>query len=502
MIIDELITLIRFDMPKSSSSALDGANSRVENLTKSVSGFGKDADAAFKSSEKGVSRFTRTIRDMGLASLAAGSLTAALGVNAANNANTLMYAADAANITTDRLQQLESVYRSVGGSASNAARDAQAFFRMTNTAMDDNALDVISSHIEGMNEAQKNDFLQSMGFSQDFRRVVNIGEEEFQSRMAKAEKFHSITRNEIDDLVELDSAMGNFNSRLSAISESLQGKLAPGFTSFFTAMEEGLNRNEDLFQSWGNSIGSTLTNLFDGFRGNIGRLNEILEGERTDEAIAVMQSDDENIRRENLERLRSDATQRSIGNYAGFVIGAGKAIWTDSTIAGEYENLKNLEKTSWAAVETAEHFDNIATRGHDYASIDSLSVSISERMRELFSSYGMRPIEEEAQDFQSTARDFANEIVKSGSLDEWLSSSKDYREMAIMDVFSRGRMSPEWANATSNGGANVTNNITINGVRGAEQAVPAVGQAAATGTQNALQNGAKTVNANGFSMIR
>ncbi len=94
MVVDELITIIRFDMPGTSSGTL-------------------------KKAEGAVSTLTKRVRDLGIVSMATGALTSALSINAADGANELLRASEITGLTTERLQQLESVYRSVGGEANS-----------------------------------------------------------------------------------------------------------------------------------------------------------------------------------------------------------------------------------------------------------------------------------------------------------------------------------------------------------------------------------------------
>ncbi len=499
MVIDELITLIRFDMPGNSAGMLKKAEGAVSSLTKRV-------------------------RDLGIVSMATGALTSALGVKASDNANELLLASESTDLTIERLQQLESVYRSVGGSAENASKDAEAFFQNFGRTFDYSAMDDLRSFISGKPEAQANMELAAAGFSRDIRRVLELQYEEFSRRMEYAKQFHSIVNQEVEDLKKLDEAMGGFNNRLETVVESLSGKIAPGFTSFFNALEEGLNRNEENFQSWGKSIGSTISGLMEGFRGNIDTINSSLEKERTPEAVSVMQSPDPEVRRKNIERLEREANTKTAGNIAGLIIGSIEAIATDSTILGEIENFRNLQESINAPVKTAEHFDKIATRGQDFAIIDALTSKIMSDLEEeirnarisgeisksgldyhdqrILSTIGAEWYRGQAESLatriardsdllfdKSAQEELISNILPFSNNPEWREDGNGKMELIPTRGIDRRSNVMPWDRPSQS--ITVQNEININGVRNAEQVAPAVGQAAGSAVQSAFQSNYK-----------
>ena len=92
MIVDELVSLIRFDMPATSKTALAGIN-------------------------KTISKITDSMKSLGIVSAVTSGIFAAFSVNAAKDATSLANLAQSTGVSVKEIEALGAVYEKMGGKA-------------------------------------------------------------------------------------------------------------------------------------------------------------------------------------------------------------------------------------------------------------------------------------------------------------------------------------------------------------------------------------------------
>ncbi len=479
-IIDELVTIIRFDLPDSSSKAFDAA-------------------------EAGVSSLTKHIKDLGIVSMSTGAVTAALSVNAAKNATELKKASEVTDLTTDRLQELGYIYQSVGGDAKNATQDAQAFFSTFGRRMDDKALKDLQSYIAGLSEAEANLKLANAGFSEDMRRVLALGEEEFQKRSKYAKDFHSLTKGEIEDLAELSTSFSTLTSRMGTISQYIQADLAPAFSGIFSTIEEGLNQNESTFKRWGESLKNTISGVSDGIKGDVRSLNKVFEEETTGTSGSAMFSKNKDIREENLSRLKSDTMGRTFGNMWGFATDVVAAAFTDSTVSGAWEQFVSSQRAINEPYQVAINANNRIGKTAEQLNTEALSRQLSERMRTLSTDMGFFTDVPISGSFESIGKDLAKKIVSVGSATDWAFQSQVEKDKLLMDWLSgenisvpRRNMDGVKPSLVPNITTNVTNSIAIYGNSESDFTIERLQSAVTDATTDGVKSAYKQAVPDGF----
>ena len=128
-VIDELVTILRFDAPASSMKALEGVQKSVSNITDKIAG-------------------------LGFASAITSTIMAAWGINAAGAAKDLNSLALATGANQKEIQQLQAMYAQVGGSASDFARDAENFFNNTGQSLTIEKMKELSVEFSSMAERE------------------------------------------------------------------------------------------------------------------------------------------------------------------------------------------------------------------------------------------------------------------------------------------------------------------------------------------------------------
>ncbi len=224
-VIDELVTLISFSMPSTSTSAL-------------------------KKAENGISGITKGFKDLSIAAVAAGSVaTAAAGValsaSASKAANELTKESRATGLLAEDLQALGSVYKSLGGDAANAANDARAFMKETNAPLDSKAIQELSDFFKDIPDSQAIMGLGAMGLSEDLLQVIRLSEEERESRLSYAKENHALTQQEINDLKIFNEVWANFGSTVDTVYKRIGSVVSLPTGNILKDITEFLNENAD-----------------------------------------------------------------------------------------------------------------------------------------------------------------------------------------------------------------------------------------------------------------
>ncbi len=476
MVIDELVTLIRFDMPGNSAGTLKKAEGAVSSLTKRV-------------------------RDLGIVSMATGALTAALGINAANEANDLQRAAEVTGLTTERLQQLESVYKSVGGSAKNAAQDAEAFFRISGgKVMDDDALDVLKSFTSGLTDAEASMKLAGAGFSDDIRRVVGLGEEEFQRRMQYASDFHSLSKQEIDDLNAARAAWVDFGTTADTVSKRIQRSISPAVTAALSELTGFLNENADAIADGVGLITDSVVKLAGRGADAAGEVYGVVKPlwDIFDDAVEKYVGWDTALS-VTVSALAGFAGLTAISSIAGAVTVLAGSL-TGLAVAGASAAPVFAALTAAAiatdsitksmVADSEKRFQEAVGMSNEEAFIKARAEGfIEDANRDSWHggwlANAMSPEEADSRARALIGDSPENNVVN--GIDYGFGGADIWKQMAIES--RQGVMNSQQIQNSPN--VTVQNEININGVRGAEQVAPAVGNAAAQSIQSVMQNSYK-----------
>ncbi len=514
MVIDELITLIRFDMPGTSAGTLKKAEGAVSSLTKRV-------------------------RDLGIVSMATGALTAALGINAANEANDLQRASEVTGLTIERLQQIESVYKSVGGSAQNAAQDAEAFFRKFGRKMDDKALEDLRSIISGLPDELAAATLAGAGFSDDIRRVIGLGDEEFQRRMQYAADFHSLNQQEQEDLRKTREAWVAFGSTAETVSERIQAEISPAIIKSLTELTGFLNENADAISVGVRKVTDRVVDLAGRGSDAAGEVIDVVKPlwdvfdaavdkyVGWEDAIAVTVAalagfsglaTIATVTKGVLGLAGAITGVAAAGSSAALVLGAGGTfvaaiIAANAALESFRSNVQGEDERIAGKIKGSESISEL----NELAG-ESFSNSIDKAITGLYSNGGFGMIAEAVSEMWSGNKEIqarVDEIYESMSPSEKYLTATDtsgrvdpamkeelnaqgwgdeiYRSRALKEM-QQGLASPRYMTNNSvqnNPNVTVQNEININGVRNAEQVAPAVGQAAGSAVQSAFQSNYK-----------
>ncbi len=373
--------------------------------------------------------------------------------------------------------------------------------------MDDSALEDISSRISGMSEAESNVFLAQAGFSDDLRRVMSLGNEEYQKRMEYASRYHAISQQEIDDLNKARDAWSEFGSTASTISERVQAAISPAITGALSELSGFLNENADAIAS---GVGRITDNVVDlasrgasaakdiagylspiwdildyaveeyvGWDNAIGGIVLTLGGLSAITIPATIASSLLGITSSITGMTSAGTSFADVFGKGGLFVAAIAATVLAIDQIIEAEN-KHADEMIRKAIERTPEEAFIKTSTEDMIKEENKKswhggflgnvISYEEANNRVREKYGYGP-----------------RTVDENGIDHGYYGPNLWTQMAINSRI--GNSGSNGANVSQN--VNVTNEININGVRNAEQVAPSVGQAVGDSVQNALQNNYK-----------
>lgn len=460
--IDELVTMLRYEVASGTESAIERFQRGLDDVGGKVGSLGKSFDrtersertidkttrmlnASWDKTAKGINAAKRAtaglttgFKTLGVVSMVTSGVMAAWGVNAAKNASQLNKTSYSLQLSTDQVQEMGGVYEELGGTLQDFANDAANYRAKTGKAFDLDAMKVVADEMRGMTESQALFWGQAQGFTDTGIRAMHEYINSIEEIVNKKRGLgHFADPKDIENLGKFDVAWKNLSNTVSGLSASFQaGMSAGGATSALDVLGEALSKNTNAFKDWGDAIGNTIGNLIDGAVADFGRLNTLLGKERTPEAIAVMTSSDENVRKENLKRLQTERDQKAAGNKAALVINIGKAIFTEATISDAIDTYHASQEIIDKPLETAKHFDLIASRGQHAPAIDALAEGLIDEWRNM-DGWKNRLIPPQMK--RKEAEEFAYRIVvEKEMLPQWLMLDADTRSEVSEKAFRQG----------------------------------------------------------------
>ena len=236
MVIDELVSLIRFDMPATSKSALAGVS-------------------------KTMSRITDQIKGLGIVSAVTSGIFAAFSVNAAKDATSLANLSESIGVNMQEIEALGAVYERMGGSAKSFAADADAFKRSFGTLNIDKMVS-LSEQFQGLSRDAAYQFGRAYGFSDDMIRVLRQGPDAVRSMAEEAKKYNTTNKQSLDNLRSLDKAWVSLKGVIGPVAKEVQGAFAPVLEGGLTWLANLLKENKDSIRETMNAIGESVHSAF------------------------------------------------------------------------------------------------------------------------------------------------------------------------------------------------------------------------------------------------
>lgn len=219
MVVDELVTLLQFDLPPQSRTALSGV-------------------------DKAIGGITGKLKSLGIVSMVTSGVFAAFSVNAAREATSLANLSDAIGVSKKEIQSLGAVYKQLGGDAKTFASDAAAFKATTGNNLDLDKMVELSRTFSSLSNDAAYRLGQAYGFSNDMIRVLRQGPDALRAMAKETAEWHTLTENATKNLEELDKQWASTSGITSAIAGEVQGAFAPELTNMLKDFTEFLKENK------------------------------------------------------------------------------------------------------------------------------------------------------------------------------------------------------------------------------------------------------------------
>lgn len=216
-VVDELVTIIRFDMPGESKRALNSVNKVVRGITDKI-------------------------KTLGIVSAATSGIMAAWGINAGKSAQDMQNLAQSLGLHTDELQQLHGLYGQLGGDAKEFAQDAWNYYNMSGKALDVDAMTSIARDFAGASKEYTQQVLRANGFTETFIRGVLQGADEIRKKAGDA-PFAS--EDSIDQLYGLRLEWNKLKQTIEPLSIEVQAAVSPLLMDGMAWLRELLQDNWD-----------------------------------------------------------------------------------------------------------------------------------------------------------------------------------------------------------------------------------------------------------------
>lgn len=234
MIVDELVSLIRFDMPSSSKTALSGVN-------------------------KAVSKVTDSVKSLGIVSAVTSSIFAAFSVNAAKDVQNLNNLSKSTGVSVKEIEALGAMYRKVGGDAKTFAQDAAAFKAYWKQDLNLEKMISLSRDFSKFSDEQAFQFGRSINFSDDMIRLLLKGPEWIQREGFESILNNTTSESALENLSKLREAYVDFTNEMNAVGNDVQGGIAPALTEVLKDLHGFLRENKEDIVSGANAIGDGLS---------------------------------------------------------------------------------------------------------------------------------------------------------------------------------------------------------------------------------------------------
>lgn len=237
MIVDELVNLIRFDMPATSKTALAGVN-------------------------KTISRITDQIKSLGIVSAVTSGIFAAFSVNAAKEATSLSNLSQSTGVAVKEIEALGAVYKELGGSAKDYASDAEAFRKNWGQELNLEKMVSLSKDFVGLTEKQAYQLGRAYGFSDSMIRALRKGPDELRKMGDEAAKYNATSEDSLKNLRELDTAWEKLKNVIGPVANEVQGAFAPILKGGLTWLADLLKENKDSIRETMTAISDSVQSAF------------------------------------------------------------------------------------------------------------------------------------------------------------------------------------------------------------------------------------------------
>lgn len=236
MKIDELVSVIRFDMAASSKTALAGVDKAIGGITDRMKG-------------------------LGIVSAITSGAFAAFSINAAKDATNLNNLSFSLGINRREIQALGAVYQKLGGNMKNFTSDADAFYRMTGRNLDAERLMSLSEEFSKMQEDEAKVKGRGAGFSDDMIRLLQKGPSEIRRMTDEALKYNATSDQALEDLDKFNKKWTEATSTISKIAGEIQGAFAKPLTEALEYAQPHLNAFADWLENNDDKVATFATAL-------------------------------------------------------------------------------------------------------------------------------------------------------------------------------------------------------------------------------------------------
>lgn len=219
MVVDELVTLLQFDLPAQSRAALSSV-------------------------DKAIGGITGKLKGLGIVSAVTSGLFAGFSVNAAREATSLANLSDAIGVNKAEIQALGAVYKQLGGNAKSFASDAQAYKAMTGRNLDLAKMVELSRTFSSMSKDAAYQLGRAYGFSDDMIRVLRQGPDELKKMAEYGKQWGTTSEKALNNLRALDKQWTKTSINIDTVANEVQGAFAPTLTAILKDFEEFLQTNK------------------------------------------------------------------------------------------------------------------------------------------------------------------------------------------------------------------------------------------------------------------
>lgn len=252
IVVDELVTLIKYEMDAHSKKILDDADKASKKGTANVNANSK----AMKAATGVTSKLADTIKGLGVVSGVTSGIMAAWSINAGKEAARLSNLSQAVQLNMQDIQQLGSVYEQMNGDAKTFAQDAANYFNTYGKKLDVKAMKELADTFSKMAPDMAQHMGKAYGFSDDMIRVLMKGPGAIQAMTDKAERLgHVVKEEDIKSLAAMNSSWNDLKNTVSATSMVFQAGMSPAMTDGMNTLTEAISKNKEAFRLAGEVIG-------------------------------------------------------------------------------------------------------------------------------------------------------------------------------------------------------------------------------------------------------
>lgn len=379
-VVDELVSIVRFDVDAGSEAALEGAKQKVDDLEESTKNLepaaqgAKSATEALSTAMNGAAPNTDKLKTsmdgledtgkkldavmdgigkklaaIGIAGAVAGGLAVARGawnmtLRYGKEADEMAKLGESLGTTGEQASRWDAAITTSGGNAKKVFADLQKIgIKKPKFGLEEiyevadklSSMDLSKARFEG----------KVMGLGEDAARFLHQGSEGIKEALAKAEQSgHGFLQRHIDDLQKANQRYVQLEKTIDGFRGRLAGELAPAVENALNNINASLVKNQDAWDVWAEEIGAIADRVSLAINGVTGIARTSKEG---DEAA---RSEDAGVRQEEIGRREKDLFWSSMAstahglNSAAFYAMAGKPGMAVDALTRIYSRTENLVK--------------------------------------------------------------------------------------------------------------------------------------------------------------